>query len=251
VDKRSDESAELVSRLADSERMSARVRVRLLGQLAHRLTEAASIAARTGGVAAAAGGRWLGDVVIDIAPRVPVRDLPTLRKQFHGLEGDALADALTAAAVRNVGLVGAAAGTLSAVQFAAPPLLLTAPAQIAAETLVVVAIELKLIAELHEVHGCAPSGTLGQRSTALLRSWAHRRGVKAFDVVLTGRLPASLGVAARRDVRRRVQGRIASSTTSVGPFLIGAALGAAVNRRQTSRLARAIRKDLQLASGVG
>jgi hypothetical protein len=248
VDEHRSESAELVSRLADSEHMSARVRVRLFGMLAHRLAETASNAARTGGIGAAASGRWLADLVIDLAPRVPIRDLPTLRKQFHGLDGDALADALTAAAVRNVGLVGATAGTLSAVQFAAPPLLLTAPAQIAAETLIVVAIELKLIAELHEVYGCAPGGTLGQRSTALLRSWADRRGVKALDVVLTGRLPASLGVVARRDVRRRVQGRIAGSMTSVGPFLIGAALGAAVNRRQTSRLARAVRKDLKRTS---
>jgi hypothetical protein len=185
--------------------------------------------------------------VVDVAPRIPVRNLDTLRKQFPGLEGDALADAITAGAVRNVGLIGVAAGTLATIQLTTPPLLLTIPAQVAAETLAVIAVELKLVAELHEVYGFPASGTLGQRSSAYIRSWARRRGLGSLDIVAAGTLPASLGVAARYDLRRRVRARLVTSTFSFGPLMIGAAMGAAVNRRQVSRLGRSIKHDLRRA----
>ena len=37
--------------------------------------------------------RWMADVVGDIAPHVPVRDLDTLRKHFDSLDGDDAAGA--------------------------------------------------------------------------------------------------------------------------------------------------------------
>ena len=40
------------------------------------------------------GGRWLVDLFVDIAPRIPVRDAETLRDHYDGLTGEALADQL-------------------------------------------------------------------------------------------------------------------------------------------------------------
>ena len=46
-----------------------------------------------------------------------------------------------------------------------------------AETLVVVGIEIKLVAELHERTGTPASGKLPERMSAYVAAWAHRRGV--------------------------------------------------------------------------
>ena len=70
----------------------------------------------------------------------------------RGSTADDLAQALISGAAKATGAVGAAGGALAAVEFAAPPTLLTAPVQLAAETLLVAAIEVKLLAELHEVY---------------------------------------------------------------------------------------------------
>lgn len=247
ADQPAEQSTDLLEQLAAGEQLEPEERARLLGRLSHALNASVSQAARAGQFAAMSGSRLLAERVMDLAPRIPVRDLETLQRQFPGLEGDALADALTGAAVRNVGLIGMAAGSLATVQLASPPLLLTIPAQVAAETLAVIAVELKLVAELHEVYGRAAVGTLGERSSAYIRSWAHRRGLGPLDVMATGRIPASLGVAARYDLRRRVRGRLVTSTFSFGPLMVGAALGATVNRRQVSRLGRSIRNDLRRA----
>ncbi len=88
-----------------------------------------------------------------MAPHVPIRDLPTLIEHHGGLRGDALAAALVATAARSTGAVGVAGGLVATLEFATPPLLLTTPVQVVAETFAVVAIELKLVAELHEVYG--------------------------------------------------------------------------------------------------
>ena len=51
------------------------------------------------------------------------------------------------------------------------------PAELAAEITGVAAVEMKLIAELHEVYGLRPPGNLAQRSTAYLTSWTEERGI--------------------------------------------------------------------------
>jgi hypothetical protein len=51
-----------------------------------------------GGSRARAGLAFLADRIIDLAPRVPVRDLATLRRQFPGLGPEQLADKLVAGA---------------------------------------------------------------------------------------------------------------------------------------------------------
>jgi hypothetical protein len=227
-----------VVRLIDGVPLDSATRAGLLRRLAVLLVASA----RRAGAAAVASGRWLSDMVEEFAPQVPVRDLPTLRRHYDGLSGDALARAMIDTAARSTGAVGAAGGVVSSLEFATPPLLLTSPVQVAAETLSVVAIELKLVAELHEVYGSAVPGTPAVRTAAYLGSWTRRRGIDPYSGgpglsgVVTG--------AARRELRRRVVRRAGGNATTLLPFMAGAVAGASLNARETRRLGERIAKDL-------
>jgi hypothetical protein len=232
------EMAELVGRLSADEARDRETRGRLLGRFARLL----AASARRAGTAGVGRGRWLTDTFMEIAPHVPVRDLETLSRHHDGLRGEALADSLVRAAQRATTGVGAAGGALAAVQFAAPPLLLTAPAQIVAETVVVGTIEVKLIAELHEVYGVQVPGTGTARGAIFLQSWAQQRG---FDPMQPGSVTAALGVAAKAGLRKRLLRTFGRHFTTLGPFLTGAVAGGALNRTATGRLSEKIRDDLR------
>ena len=69
-----------------------------------------------------------------------------------------MAEAVIRSASRTSAALGAAAGALAAAELAAPPALLATPVQLAAETLAVVAVELRMVGELHEVYGLPVPG---------------------------------------------------------------------------------------------
>jgi len=206
------------------------------------LTRALAGSARTAGRASVLGGRWLTELMIDTAPRIPLRDLATLRAQHPGLPDEELATVLVGAAAKATGTVGAAGGALAAVQFTAPPTLLTAPVQIAAETLLVSVIEIKLIAELHEVYGAGVPGAPRQRAMAYLLAWTNRRGIDPLD---PAGLHLALGGAAKRALRRRLVRRAGRNLSTLGPLMSGAVAGSIVNARETRRLGEEIRADLR------
>jgi hypothetical protein len=186
--------------------------------------------------------RWMVQAVTSVAPHIPVRDLATLREHFDGLEGDALADRLVRNAARTTAGIGAAGGGVAAVEWVATPTLLTAPVLLAAETVAVVAVEMKLIGELHEVYGQPVPGNRAQRATALVQAWAGRRGV---NPLAAGRgIAATLGIAARKELRDRLIRRFGRNLGTLGPFLTGAAVAGYLNRRATLSLAEDIRRDL-------
>ncbi|RJL34642.1 hypothetical protein D5H75_07265 [Bailinhaonella thermotolerans] len=228
---------ELVGRLSADEDMDRAERRRLLG----RLTAALGSSARRAGVRGAATGRWLTDLFESVVPHIRIRDLETLQRHHHGLAGDALADSLVRTASRATAAVGAVGGAVAAAEYAAPPLLLSAPAQIAAETLVVAAIELKLIAELHEVYGVQVPGTGVQRAQTFAVAWARQRGV---NPLAPGSLTVALGTAARSALRKRLMRTLGRHLTTLGPFLTGAVAGGALNRAATRKLAESVRADL-------
>lgn len=232
------ELPELVARLSRDEPMDNRARAGLLGRLAAALARSIGPA----GAGAFASGRWLVDVVLEVAPTVPVRSAATLRQHHPGLSEPELAAALVMTASKATAAVGAAGGALAAVEFVAPPMLLGAPVQLAAETLAVVAIELKLVAELHEVFGVAPPGSPTERAMAYVAAWAARRGV---DPLAAGGLSGVLGGAARRQLRSRLLRRAGRNATTFIPFLAGAVAGAELNRRDTSNLGEKLVADLQ------
>ncbi|WP_067488473.1 hypothetical protein [Actinomadura hibisca] len=236
------EIGELVGRLTAEESMDRETRGRLLGRLARLLGDSA----RRAGASGVARGRWLADLLIAAAPHIPIRDLETLSAHHHGLTGEELADNLVRVAANGTTTVGAAGGALAAVQFTAPPLLLTAPAQIAAETLVVAAIEVKLIAELHEVYGVRVQGSGAARAAAFLTSWAKRRGINPLE---NDSFTNALGSAAKTALRKRLLRTMGRSMTTMGPFLTGAAAGATLNRTATKRVAATVRNDLRKSTG--
>ncbi|MFD5972849.1 MULTISPECIES: hypothetical protein [Streptomyces] len=191
---------------------------------------------KSGESARALAGR-LADLIIETAPRVPVRDLATLRKQFPGLGPEELADKLVAGASRASATVGAGVG--AAAMMPVPPAML---AELAAEVTGVAAIEMKLVAELHEVYGHRPPGNLAQRSTAYLTSWTEERGI---DVMRPATLNAALGGQMKRELRQQITKRMARNLPNLIPFMIGAAVGATMNRRDTRKLADRVRSDLR------
>ncbi|MFF6912272.1 hypothetical protein [Streptomyces sp. NPDC012466] len=201
------------------------------------IRERAREGARKGGDRARAGLAYLADRIIELAPRVPVRDLATLRRQFPGLGPEELADKLVAGAANATATVGAGIG--AAAMLPIPPAM---PTELAAEVTGVAAIELKMIAELHEVYGARPPGNLKQRSTAYLDSWSGERGIDAskpstFSTALNSRM--------KRELRQRIMKRMVRNMPNLMPFLVGAAVGAVMNRGETRKLAGRIRRDLR------
>ncbi|MET8974838.1 hypothetical protein ABZX85_04395 [Streptomyces sp. NPDC004539] len=186
---------------------------------------------------AKAGLGYLADRIIENAPRIPVRDLRTLQGQFPGLGPEELADKLVAGAANASATVGAGVG--AAAMLPVPPAM---PAELAAEITGVAAIELKLIAELHEVYGLRPPGNLKDRSTAYLRSWSGERGV---DVLKPSSVNSALGGQMKRELRQQIMKRMVRNLPNLTPFLVGAAVGAVMNRRDTRKVAAKLRKDLR------
>src|SRR5262249_28633723 len=117
-------------------------RSRALALLARALTGSA----RAAGLWAVAGGRWLSDELAELAQRIPVRDLAALRAHHPGCGDEEIAQTLVTHAARTTAAIGAAAGALATAEYAAPPTLLAAPVQIAAESLAVAAAAVKLVA---------------------------------------------------------------------------------------------------------
>jgi hypothetical protein len=224
--------AELVGEVAEAPTPSWRRR------LTAEFSRLAGRSGRTGWRGMRSGGRWLTAEVLAMAPRLPVRDQQRLREQFPGLGPEELADALIHGAGRAAAVVGAGAGAAMVLP------LPSAPVEIAVETLALVGIEIKLVAELHEVYGMRAPGTTSERMLAYVAAWAHRRGVALA--------PAGLVVAAgsplSRLLRRRLIARAARGAMSLGPLLTGAIAGAALNRIETRHLGDDVRDDLRRRS---
>ncbi|GAA1373079.1 hypothetical protein [Streptomyces beijiangensis] len=189
------------------------------------------------GDGARAGLAYIADRIIENAPRIPVRDLATLRKHFPGLGPEEIADKLVTGAAAATSTVGAGIG--AAAMLPVPPAM---PAELAAEITGVAAIEMKLIAELYEVYGLRPPGSLKERTTVYLSSWSGERGI---DVTKPSTLNMALGGQMKRELRQQIMKRMIRDLPNLVPFMVGAAVGAVMNRRDTKKLAARIRKDLR------
>lgn len=197
--------------------------------------------ARSGRLRAFAG--VVTDRVVQAASQVSVRDQAALYARFPGLGREEIADRLVSAATKGSATVGAGVG--AAAMLPVPPAM---PAELAAELVAVATVELKLLAELHELYGCRPPGSPGRRAAAYLAAWTHRRGLDitrpaTFDLALGGRL--------RRELTERILKRTARNLPSLAPLMVGASVGAVLNRRETARLADRVRKDLRARQPAG
>jgi hypothetical protein len=219
-----------------------------------RLAAALAAAARSGARAAGRGVRaarrgagwsssWLTAQVLAMAPRLKVRDRAALEAQFPGLPREELAGALIEGASRAAATVGGAIGA-----WAALPTVPAFPVEVATETLVLVGIEIKLVAELHEVYRMPAPGGPVDKMTAYVAAWAQRRGV----ALAPSGLILAAGSPITRRLRRRLASRATESALALGPMFTGAAAGALINRWETRRLGEEVRADLRRrAHGAG
>jgi hypothetical protein len=192
--------------------------------------------AGTAGRGVSSGLSWLTAQVVAMGPRLQVRDQATLRAQFPGRSDDDIAGLLVERAARATAAVGGATGACAAL-----PALPAFPVEVAAETLAVVGIEIKLLAELHEIYGLPAVGSAADRARAYIGAWASRRGVYQVD----GGLLLIAGSPLARQLTRRLAARVRRSAFSLSPLLTGALAGVLLNRRETRRLGRQIRDDLR------
>jgi hypothetical protein len=217
-------------------------------RLLARLSGIVGARARRAGAQAVTGGRLLADLLVDAAPHIPIRDLENLTEHHHGLQGEALAEALVRNAARATSGIGAAGGAVAAAEWAAMPLLITVPLEVVVETVAVAAVEVKLVGELHAAYGVPVAGSGTQRATAFAGSWATRRGI---DPLRPWTIPNVLGIAGRQQLGKRMIGRFARNLGTLIPFLLGAAVGAQVNHRETKLLGEAMRQDLRRVAAEG
>jgi hypothetical protein len=184
-------------------------------------------------------GQWLTAQTLEMAPRVSIRSIATLRAQYPGYGTEALADVLIKNAARASAGVGAAMGVA-----AATPFIPTMPVELGVETLALVGIELKLTAELHEVYGMRAPGSAPERMMAYLGAWANRRGIR----ITSSGVALAMGSPLRRKLERRLVAKAGQSTLSLAPLLAGAVAGALIDHRETHRLGTQVRNDLQKRS---
>jgi hypothetical protein len=239
-----EQAAELATEITESDQVAER----------RRLADSIAAAARSGAAAARSGARVTGRgvraarrgvgsgrgrlsaQVVAMAQRLRIRDQAALRAQFPGLSSEELADALIARAARASAAVGGAVGA-----WAALPVLPAWPAELVTETLALIGIEIKLVAELHEAYGMPAPGQGMDRMTAYVGAWAHRRGV----FMVPGGLILAAGSPLARRLRWRLATRMSRSAFSLGPLLTGAFAGAMLNRQETRRLGHSVRTDLR------
>jgi len=182
-------------------------------------------------------GHWMSEQMLAMAPRIPVRDAAMLRRQYPGKTPEEIADILIRGAGRTAAGIGAAMGAAAVL-----PVMPAMPVEVTTETLAVVAIELKLIAELHGVYGLRAPGSVVERASAYVGSWALRSGVIGLA---PGGILLAVGSPLRRRLQRRLLARAGRSATSLGPLLTGVAAGAWLNQRETHKLGEEIRNDLR------
>src|SRR3954453_15172851 len=156
-----------------AEPLSRGMRARRISQLSASLASSS----RAAGSRAVLTGHWLTDLVEQVAPHLTIRDRATLERTYQ-CTGDELAAVVTRSASRVTAGLGAAAGALAATELVAPPTLMAVPVQVAAETLTVIAVELKLRGEPHETYGLPIHVTAPVRAGTLLSSWT---GGRAFE----------------------------------------------------------------------
>lgn len=179
---------------------------------------------------------WLAGQVVAMGPRLRIRDQATLRGQFPGRADEEIAELLIERAGRASAAVGGATGA-----WAALPVIPAFPAEVAAETLAVIGIEIKLVAELHEILGLPAQGSGTERARSYLAAWANRRGVFAVP----GGFVLVAGSPLARTLRRRLAARMRRSAFALGPVFTGAVAGAMLNRMETRKLGRQILTDLR------
>src|SRR3954464_10469560 len=97
---------------------------------------------------------------------------------------------------------GAISGAVIGAEVFAPPAWFSVPFELVVETLAITLIELKLVAELHEVHRRRIGNPGGGRTVLLVKAWAERRGVTPAAIATAGGVAEALGRGTRNETVR-------------------------------------------------
>ncbi|MBJ7451321.1 MAG: hypothetical protein JHC71_04455 [Blastococcus sp.] len=179
------------------------------------------------------------DLLAAVVPRLPVRDAARLRTAHPGSSDEEIAAALVARSARLTSGIGAATGGLAAAHWLAPASLLAVPLELGVETVLIAAVEVVLIGELHELHDRRPTGDARARGAAYLAGWSAQRAAGSAGI------GSVLGAAGLRTLRRHVGRRMVRNVPTAGPLLLSAALAGRGNRRATETLAERVLRDLR------
>lgn len=193
--------------------------------------ELAGRGARVARHGVSAGGHSLVDETVAVVAKLPVRSRAELQVQFPDKTPEQVADLLVRHAARASAGVGATVGAWAVVPFV--PVF---PIELVAETLAVVGIEVKLVAELHEAYGVGITGSAPARMSSYLAAWVDCRSA----VLVPGSLALAVGSPLRKRLSRRLARRTGRSVVSLGPLLTGVVAGAWFNRRETRRVGEAV-----------
>lgn len=204
---------------------------------------ALAASARRAGRGAVASGRWLAETVLDVAPRLPVRDAETLSAHHGGRTGDALARSVVRAAGRVSGGIAAATGGLVTAQEVSLAGMVLVPFELAAATALVVATEVKLVAELHQLAGRPLPGGPRRATEAAIASWMSGRAAPGGGADVRG---DALGPAGRRRLRALLRRRFTRNLSALGPAFTGAVAAGYLNRRATVAVGTRVARDLGL-----
>ncbi len=208
---------------------------------------ALAASARRAGRRAVLSGRWLADTVVEVAPRLPVRDAPTLSAHHDGLTGDELARSVVRAGGRVSGGIAAATGGIITAQEVSVAGLLLVPFELAALTALVVVTEVKVVTELHHVAGRALPGGPRRRTEAAIVSWMSGRAAPPTELSATVRGDL-LGRAGRQQLAQHLRARFTRNLTALAPFLTGAVAAGYLNRKATLAIGTQVARDLGLHS---
>lgn len=193
-------------------------------------------------------GQGVAELLVNVAQHIPVRDFDTLSAAHGGTTGTTLAGLVIRNATRTTAGVGAATGALASANQLAPPLWVMLPAELVAETLVIAAIEIRMVGELHAVYGQPIEGDKRERGLALLAAWAGRRGVGVDELKDGKKLSQALGKGTGNQivalVKRKLMARLFRNVSSFAPLFVGAVAGAELNRRSTRALGNELVMDL-------
>lgn len=203
--------------------------------------------ARKAGRQAVVSGRWLADTVVEMAPHVPIRDLEALSAHHEGRTGAELARSMVRSSGKVSAAIGGAAGGIMSVQELSVAGALAIPFELAAETALVVLVELKLVAELHTVAERPLPGNAREQMAGALRAWLSGHGITATSVAQSGK-PDLLSRGTRARLAVAMRRRFTRNLTTVAPFLTGAAIAAWLNRKATLGIGKSLSKDLGLAA---
>lgn len=192
-------------------------------------------------------GQGLGDLLLKIAPKIPVRTAEELRTKSGGMTGESLAGYHVKRASRHSAAIGGLAGGLASASSFVPPAWIMFPAEVLVETILIASIEMKLVAELHEIYGQPITGNDEDRGMAILHAWSERRGFDPENAAILG-IGSAASKGARTKlvhlIRRKLLARAARNISTIAPMLIGAVAAAEINRRATSDLGNALVRDL-------